>query len=130
MVTALYAALLGLFFVYLSVAVVKQRKKLQVSCGDGGHAHLQRVIRVHGNFAEYVPFALIGIFLAEYSGLQPMWVHVLGIMLLAGRVSHAYGFSREPELLTFRALGMVLTFGVFLLSALAILALFISRQII
>lgn len=130
MVTALYVALLGLFFVYLSVAVVKQRKKLHVSCGDGGHAQLQRVIRVHGNFAEYVPFALLVIFLAEYSGLQPMLVHVLGIMLLAGRLSHAYGFSREPELLTFRALGMILTFSVFLLGALAILALFISRHLI
>jgi len=130
MTTALYAALLALIYIYLSVAVVRQRRRFQVALGDGGHGPLQRAIRVHANFAEYVPLALLVLFLAEYSRMQPALVHVLGIMLLCARISHAFGVSKEPEPLKFRVLGMVLTFSVLLLSALAILVIAVSRYLI
>lgn len=130
MTTALYAALLALIFIVLSVAVVRQRRRFQVALGDGGHAPLQRAIRAHANFAEYVPLALLVLFLAEYSGLQPTLVHLLGIILLCARISHAFGVSKEPEPLKFRVLGMVLTFSVLLLSALAILVIAASRYLI
>ena len=84
-------------------------------------------MRVQANFAEYTPFALLLLFLAEYSGLAGFWLHLLGALLVLGRLSHAYGVSQDPEPLKFRVIGMVLTFSMLLLSALAILVLYVSR---
>lgn len=123
MTTALYAALLGLMFVVLSIKVIKQRRRYQVGIGSKGEATLERAIRVHANFAEYVPFALLLLFLAEYSGLATVYLHVLGATLVLGRFSHAFGVSQLKEPLQFRVFGMLLTFAVIILAAVAIFAL-------
>lgn len=123
MTSALYAALLGLMFVVLSIKVIKQRRRYQVGIGSKGEATLERAIRVHANFAEYVPFALLLLFLAEYSGLATVYLHVLGATLVLGRFSHAFGVSQLKEPLQFRVFGMLLTFGVIILAAVAIFAL-------
>ena len=129
MTTALYAALLGLMFVVLSIKVIQQRRRYQVGIGTKGELALERAIRVHGNFAEYVPFALLLMFLAEYSGLAAIYLHVLGVALLLGRLSHAYGVRQLKEPLKFRVFGMMLTFSVISVAALAILALHIMKQL-
>lgn len=129
MITGLYAALLALLFIVLSVAVIKKRRQFQVALGTGGHSAIERAIRVHANFAEYTPMALILLFLAESNGLAAPWLHVLGCMLLVGRLSHAYGVSKTVEPLQFRVLGMVLTFSVIALSAVAILVLQLVRTV-
>lgn len=121
-VTSLYAALAALFYLALSIAVIRLRWKERVPILDGGKNNLTRAIRVHGNFAEYVPFALFMLALLEISGRIPAPVlHGLGIALLAGRVAHLYS-ARVYELKhgTFyvRATAMTLTFGVYVLCAL------------
>ncbi len=88
-ITALYAGLLALLFVLLSVNVIRHRMANMVSFGDGGDAELSRRIRVHGNFAEYLPLGLILIGLSETLGAPGMLVHGLGLALLVGRASHA-----------------------------------------
>jgi uncharacterized membrane protein YecN with MAPEG domain len=121
-VTPIYAAVLALLFVYLSVRTIRLRQRLRVAVGDGGKAELQRASRVHGNFAEYVPLALLLIFFIEtevYSG--PM-IHILGAALLVGRILHAYGVSHVEENLSFRVSGVVLTFAVIIIAALVLLA--------
>lgn len=123
MTTALYAALLALIFVVLSVKVIGKRRQFMIGIGNNGEMALERAIRVHGNFAEYVPFALLLMFLAEYSGLAAHYVHTLGIILIMGRLSHAFGVQQIKEPLKFRVFGMLLTFTVLLLSAAAILVL-------
>ena len=45
-VTPLYAALLGLIFVGLSVRTIRLRRRYRVGVGDGNHAELQRAARV------------------------------------------------------------------------------------
>jgi uncharacterized protein len=117
MVTALYAAILALLFFYLSVTVIGQRRKSQASLGTGNDAQLERVVRVHANFAEYVPFALLMIFFVEGASYPAWTIHALGVLLLAGRASHAYGVSRSPENFRFRVTGMALTFTVLLTCA-------------
>ncbi|GHG60145.1 glutathione S-transferase [Alishewanella longhuensis] len=129
MITGIYAALLALLFIILSLAVITKRRQLQVALGSGGHSALERAIRVHANFAEYTPIALILLFLAETNGLAAPWLHVLGSMLVLGRLSHAYGVSQTKEPLQFRVWGMLLTFGVLTLSALAILVLVLVRSV-
>ena len=123
MTTALYAALLGLMFVALSINVIAKRRQLMVGLGSNGETNLERRIRVHANFAEYVPFALLLMFLAEHCGLASIYLHISGIALLVGRLSHAYGVSQLKEPLKFRVFGMILTFSVLILSAAAILLL-------
>jgi len=130
MITALYAALLGLMFIALSIKVIAKRRQFQVGIGSKGEMALERAIRVHGNFAEYVPFALLLMFLAEYSGLAPLYLHILGITLLLARLSHAWGVRQMKEPLKFRMFGTLLTFGVMLLSALAIIALYSLKLLV
>lgn len=108
-ITALYAALLGLLFVLLSFRVSKHRLAGHVSLGDGNNPDLSQAIRAHGNFAEYVPLALILIGLAETQGAAANLLHVLGGGLLLGRIGHAWGISQPNAVHNARKLGIVLT---------------------
>ena len=118
-VTPLYAGLLGLLFVILSIGVIAARFTTHVPLGDGGETLLIKRIRVHGNCAEYAPMGLILLAMTELQG-APLWVvHLLGLMLLAGRVLHAVGLGRTPQIILFRRGGMVLTFAMLILAALA-----------
>jgi uncharacterized protein len=109
-VTALYAALLAPLLILLSVRVIRLRRSVLVALGDGGDATLQRAMRVHANFVEYAPFALVLLALAE-SLTSPQWLlHAAGILLLSARFAHAYGVSQTHEQFVFRVTGMALTF--------------------
>jgi hypothetical protein len=109
-ITALYAALIGLLFLALSVDVIRARRRAQVLVGTGGDRRLLRAGRAHANCAEYAPLALLLLALAETTGASAWLLHVAGLMLLAGRASHAYGLRQDPEPLAFRQAGMALTF--------------------
>jgi uncharacterized membrane protein YecN with MAPEG domain len=112
-----YAAILGLLFVVLSVRTILARRRLRIAIGDAGDGTMLRAMRVHSNFAEYVPISLLLVYFAELSGARPVLVHVLGCCLVAGRLLHAYGVSKTREVLIYRQAGMLLTFAVILLSA-------------
>ena len=64
-VTAIYAGLLGLFFVGLSYAVTARRRSQQISTGDGDDARMRHLARAQGNFAEYAPIGLLLLALCE-----------------------------------------------------------------
>jgi uncharacterized protein len=116
-----YAALLGLVYVYLALRVIKARYRVKAALGTAGDAGLERAVRVHGNFAEYVPFALLLILLVGLTGWGVWAVHGLGALLLAARLLHAYGVSQEAENYAYRKFGMIATFAVFAVSALLLL---------
>jgi uncharacterized membrane protein YecN with MAPEG domain len=128
MTTAFYAGMLAIVFIVLSFRVITKRRHYKIALGSDGQKLLQRAIRVHANFAEYVPFALLLMFLAEYSGLAPVYLHILGIVLLVARLSHAYGVSQQSEQLKFRVFGMLSTFLVMLAAALACIVLYALRS--
>ncbi len=111
-VVFLYAALLGLLFVALSVRTLMIRKGLRISVGDNGNQVMLRASRVHANFAEYVPLSLLLLFFAETSGAPATALHLLCGALVLGRVSHAWGVSQAKENYNFRVAGMLLTFAV------------------
>lgn len=67
-VSALYASTLALLFVALCARTIMARRRARVALGDGGDRILQRRLRAHGNFAEYVPIGLILMALAEFQG--------------------------------------------------------------
>ena len=79
------------------------------SLGDAGNPKLQRAIRAHANFAEYVPLALILLAFLEMRKGGPLLLHALSLSLLTGRALHAYGVSQENEDYRLRVTGMILT---------------------
>lgn len=121
-VTALYAGLLGLYFIWLATRVIKARRIHRVALGTP-HRLVERAARAHGNFAEYVPLALLLLALCEINGLPDWALHVLGVTLVAGRVLHATGIAKEPEDFKWRVLGMSLTFTMMGVAAAALLGL-------
>ena len=121
-ITPVYAALFALFYIFLSLRVALMRRSTRVSLGDGGNQELAYRARVHGNFIEYVPLVLILMALAELQGQASWIIHLIGATLVAGRVAHAYGLSRIPQVLPLRAAGMLFTIAALTAGALANLA--------
>lgn len=109
MMTPVYAAVIGLVFVALSFRTLLLRRRYDIAIGSGGNARLMRARRAHANFAEYVPLCLLLIFLLETQIGASLWVHVLCVALLGGRLVHAYGVSQVEEKFGFRVAGLVLT---------------------
>ncbi len=109
-ITALYAALLALLFLALSLNVILHRWRSGVPLGTGKDKRLQGAMRAHGNFAEYVPLALLLVAGAESFEVSAWVSHSLGASLLVGRIAHAAGLlsARGPSL--GRSLGVMLTF--------------------
>jgi hypothetical protein len=92
-ITATYAAVLGLLAAALTVNVIVNRVKLGVLGGDGGVPKMAQAIRAHANFAEHVPLAIILIGLAEMLGIRAWIIYVLGAALLVARVLSALGLN-------------------------------------
>lgn len=110
--TPIYASILGLMFVALSIRTLLLRRQLQVSIGDGDQPILTRAIRVHANFAEYVPLSILLIYFLEIQTRTNLWVHILCSALVIGRIVHAIGVSQVKEVFRYRVVGMVITFTV------------------
>lgn len=124
-ITALYASLLALLFIALSVNIIRLRFKLKVGVGDGGESTLTKAIRVHGNFSEYIPLALFLLGSYELSGANTLWVHIAGATLFVGRIFHALGLSKSIGTSAPRAVGTVATFLILLILAVENIRLFL-----
>ncbi len=111
-VTGLYAGILGIVFIVLSMRVIKNRVRAKVNLLDGGDEALRRAMRVHGNFAEYVPFALLLMALAEIQGASGLFMHVLGTVLIVCRLCHAYAITATTGRTPTRFIGVAGSFGV------------------
>lgn len=119
MITALYAGLVALLYLGLSYNVILARRSQKISVGDGDDKLLRKRMRTQANCAEYGPFGIVLLLLAEMQGM-PLWlVHLSGVTLLAGRLSHAYGFGSTPQVVPFRKAGMYLTFAMIAATAVA-----------
>lgn len=119
MITPFYAGILTIIYIALSVRVIGARRAAAVGLGDGGNRNVLRATRVHANFAEYVPLALVLMMLAELQSAPVWFLHVMGLALIGGRAIHAYGLGQEPEPMRCRVIGMATTFTVLSTGALA-----------
>jgi len=120
-ITPVYAGILALLYLFLAASVIRQRRRRSVSVGDGGDATFLRTIRAHGNFAEYVPIALILMAFAELLGINSPMLHAIGGLLLIGRISHGWCFLFTERNLKARVAGMVMTLSSIALGAIACL---------
>ena len=117
MVTALYASVLALFMCWLSLQVIKARRKHRVRYADGGVDALMIVRTAQQNAFEYIPISLVLLFLLEHNSQQLWLVHLLGLLLCVARAIHARAILNED--IQGRVRGMKLTFSTIALLAIS-----------
>lgn len=122
-IVPIYAGILGLVLVGLSLRVIRYRLRHKVGLGDGGQPGLRQAIRMQGNFIEYVPLALFLVLSLELMAAPAGLIHGLGAVLVTARVSHAVGIAMTEGASAPRFVGTVGTFGVLIVGALANLGL-------
>ncbi|MCX7295772.1 MAG: MAPEG family protein [Hyphomicrobiales bacterium] len=118
-ITAIYASILALIILALSINVTMHRVKLKVSLGDGGNPQMLRMIRLHANAIEYIPIALVLMAIYEINGGWHWALHVVGIALVAGRLIQTAGMWTTDVAGNGRRIGQSLTW--LSLAALALL---------
>ena len=67
--------MLALIYIVSSARVIQARRSAKVAIGTRGNVHLERKMRVHANFAEYVPVALLLVTFIEMQG-RPPWLYM------------------------------------------------------
>lgn len=120
-ITSIYAALCGILMIALAMRVSLARRRFRVGIGSGGHEPLERAIRVHANFIEFVPLALILMLLAELGGVTGWLMHVFGITLVVSRLLHAWGLTQSGGESFGRMYGSLGTWALILVLAVLIL---------
>ena len=114
-IVAVYAAINLLLVVLLAFRVIGSRMTNKISLGAGGNEDMERRIRSHGNAIENIPSLLIAmVILAAMAA--PIWsIHLVGVLLTAGRFFHAFGLS--SSVMIARQIGTVLTLTGYLAGA-------------
>jgi uncharacterized membrane protein YecN with MAPEG domain len=115
-VTPLYAGILVLWFIVLSARVVNIRRR-GISFGDNGDRAITPVVRAQGNFAEYVPMALLMMAFLEANRFSIYWLHALGVALVVARLLHGLALSFGWQRRAGRMAGAALTFIVLVVEA-------------
>ena len=106
-ITWVVAGILGIIYFGLSARIMFLRNKHQISLGNGKIDELELAIRVHGNFAEFVPLCLILLFFSESTFQSRFIISTLGIMLIVGRIAHAFALYTNNR--PVRVVGVILT---------------------
>lgn len=116
---AIYGGLLGLLALLLSVNVTRLRASHHALFGDADNDELRRAIRAQANAMEYIPLCILLMLIMAYTGYAAWLVHVLGIVLVVGRLAHVYGIivQTESEQPMGRGIGSVLTWAVLAISS-------------
>src|SRR5665647_401177 len=112
-ITMLYAGILGLLYFALSINVVRWRWKEKKGLGHENDfkSGLFREIRIHGNFAEYIPVLILMMALDEMTGRNQTFLHIIGGALVVGRIGHHFGITKTSTASLGRALGVFSSFG-------------------
>ena len=118
---ALWVGLHLILLLVLAVLVVRQRQRHEVLIGDGGVPGLTQATRAFGNATEYVPSSLVALAVLAMAGAPSLLIHLLGLVMLIGRVAHAIGLSRSGGVSALRTLGMVGTWLAYLAAAVSLL---------
>ncbi|WP_235839571.1 MAPEG family protein [Cognaticolwellia mytili] len=127
--TGLYASLLGILYIGLTINIIRLRRRFKIGIGTGQNDILAKAIRVHGNFSEYVPLALILLGIYELNNASSVMLHALGSILVLARALHVVGLNRTIGISKQRVYGMLLTFLVILVLAVENIRLFVIGSI-
>ncbi|WP_417685054.1 MAPEG family protein [Pseudidiomarina gelatinasegens] len=116
-ISMLYAGLLTLLYFALSVNIIRLRWRDRVGLGTGDSQDLKVAVRIHGNFAEYVPLSLLLLVVMELQGAAVDLLYGLGAALFVARICHALGLTMSVGPSWARTVGVMGTFSVLLLQA-------------
>ena len=96
-ITALYAGIMMIFALVLSFYAGSFRGKSGISVlfGEPANMELAERIRIHQNFLEYVPMAIILMGVIEINGGNTMFLYVFGDVLIVARIAHAIGLKHD-----------------------------------
>ncbi len=96
-ITALYAGILVIFALVLSFRAGGFRGKSGISLGLGEPVNMDLAerVRIHQNFLEYVPMAIILMGILETNGGNATFLHVFGVVLIVARIAHAVGLKHD-----------------------------------
>lgn len=106
MITSIYIGLLGLLYFKITMKVIKGRIKNQISLGAGDNNEILHLVSAHSNFAAYVPFFLISLFALEFQNANVLFLNVLGIVFVIGRLLHYIGMKGDRMNFKLRRIGM------------------------
>lgn len=96
-ITPIYAGFFGIMLVLLSWRVTRLRRAYESSkMRETGHNDLSAAVRAKDNFVEYLPTALLLMWMLETMQFDPKTVHVLGIVLIVARMIHLHGL-KDPS---------------------------------
>lgn len=115
--TSLFAALLTLLYIVLAIRIIRLRWKERVGLGTGESLPLKAAVRVHGNFAEYVPLGLILLALMELNNASEGLMFAMGGLLFVARIFHAIGLTKSVGVSIYRTIGVLGTFAMLIISA-------------
>ncbi len=106
-ITALYAGIMMIFALALSFKAGGFRGKSGISVGLGEPVNMDLAerVRVHQNFLEYVPMAIILMGILETNGGNATFLHVFGVVLIVARIAHAVGLKHDNMAHPGRAIG-------------------------
>jgi uncharacterized membrane protein YecN with MAPEG domain len=90
-VSAVFAAVLGVLLIVLSLLVSRHRLRLQKGLGVNEDIDFQAAVRAHANLTEYAPIGLIMLAVAELNGVSGTLIYWVGMGFVAGRLLHAFG---------------------------------------
>ncbi|MEQ1725141.1 MAG: MAPEG family protein [Sphingopyxis sp.] len=96
-ITLIFAACAALVNLWLAIRISKLRTTEKISHGDGGHGLLGRRMRAQLNFAENTPVVLILVAALELSGTPALWLWILAVAYILGRIVHALGMDPEEQ---------------------------------
>jgi uncharacterized membrane protein YecN with MAPEG domain len=122
-ITGFYTAVFSLLLVGLSAYVIRTRRHHKVPIGHGDIEQVERAMRAHGNFTDYIPFALLLLLLAEMYGTSTLLLHLMGGALLIGRITHVFSLlhlESKSQKYGLRVFGMSLTFAVLVVGSLSV----------
>ena len=108
-IAAFYVALNAIVTLALVVNVVRMRGKTKILLGDGGDEAMLRAMRAHANNVEYAPLVLLMLVTLALLQGSVLFLHIIGICLLLGRIAHGIGLSTKSGLSAGRGLGSLLT---------------------
>lgn len=118
---ALWTGLHLILLLVLSALVVRQRQKHRVAVGDGGAPELLQAMRAFGNAQEYIPAGIAALAVMAVADAPALAVHLTGLVLFIGRVTHAVALSASAGTSIGRAVGMTLTWLAYLFAAVALI---------
>jgi uncharacterized membrane protein YecN with MAPEG domain len=95
-ITLTIAGAAALLNIWLGQRVGRMRVTHKVSIGDGGNVPLTARMRAQANFVEYTPFFLILLALVELAIGSEIWLWVVAILFILGRILHMFGMDQPP----------------------------------